>query len=39
MEERLKQPYEAPTVLVVEVKTEGIICGSMKDYKYYDYDE
>ena len=40
MEERLKQPYEAPTVLVVEVKTEGIICGSgsTNDYNYYNYD-
>lgn len=23
-----KETYEAPTMLVVEVKTEGIICGS-----------
>ena len=40
MEEELKQPYEAPTVLVVEVKTEGIICGSggTNDYQYYPFD-
>lgn len=40
MEEQLKQTYEAPAVLVVEVKTEGIICGSgnTNDYQYYPFD-
>ena len=28
MESKEKDFYEAPTVLVVEVKTEGIVCAS-----------
>ena len=28
-----KEPYNAPKVLVVEVKTEGIICTSRDDYE------
>ncbi|MBP5335998.1 MAG: hypothetical protein J6Y63_00610 [Bacteroidales bacterium] len=28
MEIQHKEPYEAPAILVVEVKTEGIICAS-----------
>ena len=40
MEEKYKQPYEAPVTLVIEVKTEGIICGSgsKNDYQYYPFD-
>jgi|GEM_PF-5965420 len=30
-----KQPYVAPATEVIEVKTEGIICGS-GDRQYYD---
>ena len=40
MEEILRQVYEAPVTLVIEVKAEGIICGSgsKNDYQYYDFD-
>lgn len=40
MEEIHEQAYEAPVTLVIEVKTEGIICGSgsTNDYNYYNYD-
>ena len=27
-----KVPYEAPTMLVVEVKSEGVICVSLPGY-------
>lgn len=38
--EEVKEVYEAPTVLIIEVKTEGIICGSgsTNDYNYYQFD-
>ena len=38
--EEVKEVYEAPTVLIIEVKTEGIICGSgsKNDYQYYNFD-
>ncbi len=32
--ERMKEPYEAPEVEVLEVKSEGIICGSGDTEKY-----
>ena len=28
MEPKDKEPYETPTIMVVEAKTEGIICAS-----------
>lgn len=38
-EAKNKETYEAPAMLVVEVKTEGIVCASSNDYKYYPFDE
>ena len=32
MESKDKDLYEAPTILVVEAKTEGIVCASGGDY-------
>lgn len=32
MEQKEKVVYEAPYVLVVDVKTEGVICASRPDY-------
>ena len=34
-----KETYEAPAMLVVEVKTEGIVCSSQTDYHYGGMDE
>ena len=34
-----KETYEAPAMLVVEVKTEGLVCASQTDYHYGDMDE
>lgn len=36
-----KELYEAPSVTVVEVKGEGVVCGSpsTKDYNYGNLDE
>ena len=39
MEAEAKEIYQAPTLLVVEVKTEGIVCASQKDYQYGGLDE
>lgn len=39
METKRKIQYEAPTTLVVEVKTEGIVCASQQDYHYGGLDE
>ena len=39
MENKEKESYEAPTMLVVEVKTEGIVCASHLDYRYGSLDE
>ena len=39
MEAKNKETYEAPTMLVVEVKTEGIVCASQLDYRYGGLDE
>lgn len=39
MEAKNKETYEAPTMLVVEVKTEGIVCASQTDYLYGGLDE
>lgn len=33
METNNKETYEAPVMLVVEVKAEGIICASMDQYE------
>lgn len=33
MEAQVKETYEAPSTQVLEIKTEGIICGSgLNDY-------
>ena len=34
-----KDNYEAPSILVVEVKSEGMICVSTDGYGWYDEDE
>ena len=39
MEKKNKETYEAPAMLVVEVKTEGIMCATQKDYCYGGLDE
>ncbi len=39
MENKEKESYEAPALQVVEVKTEGIVCASQKDYQYGGLDE
>ena len=39
MEAKNKETYEAPTMLVVEVKTKGIVCASQTDYLYGGLDE
>ena len=38
METKQNELYEAPTMKVVEVKTEGIICGS-KDPNYNPWED
>ena len=30
--------YEAPSIIVIEVKTEGIVCVSQEDYDYANLD-
>lgn len=37
MEVNNKTPYVAPAVLVVELKTEGIICASKDQYESYEW--
>ena len=39
MEAKSKELYEAPSMTVVEVKTEGIVCASQQDYRYGGLDE
>ena len=39
MEAKNKETYEAPTTMVVEVKTERIVCTSQLDYRYGYWDE
>ena len=41
MEAKNKETYEAPTMLVVEVKTEGIVCasGGLQDYNRQDAED
>lgn len=40
MEAKNKETYEAPTMLVVEVKTEGIVCASgLQDYNRQDAED
>ena len=34
-----KELYQAPSITVVEVKTEGIVCASLQDYWYGGLDE
>ena len=34
-----KETYEAPAMLVVVVKTEGIVCASQEDYLFGGLDE
>lgn len=33
METNIKETYEAPTMMVVAVKTEGMICASKDQYE------
>ena len=37
--EKQKQMYSAPSSELLEVKTEGVICESLNDYNWNDYDE
>ncbi len=41
MEAKNKETYEAPTMLVAEVKTEGIVCasGGLQDYNRQDAED
>lgn len=41
MEAKNKETYEAPTMLVVEVKTEGLVCASgwLQDYNRQDAED
>ena len=39
MEAKNKETYESPTMLIVEVKTEGIVCASREDYLFGGLDE
>ena len=39
METIKKEHYEAPSTMVLEVKTEGIVCASQQDYNYGSLDE
>lgn len=34
-----KELYEAPSITLVEVKAEGIVCASQRDYIYVGLDE
>ena len=37
--ENNKELYEAPSIVVVEVKSEGLICLSQEDLGWIDEDE
>ena len=39
MDTKLKELYEAPSTIVLEVKIQGIICQSQTDYNYGNLDE
>ena len=39
MESCKKEHYETPATVVLEVKTEGIVCSSQMDYNYGNLDE
>lgn len=42
METNKKELYEAPSILVMEVKVEGVVCASpygTQDYNTYSLDE
>ena len=39
MESCEKEHYETPATVVLEVKTEGIVCASQMDYNYGNLDE
>ena len=38
MNTKLKELYEAPSTIVLEVKIQGIICQSQTDYNYGNLD-
>ena len=39
MEVNTKEFYVAPSIAVVEMRTEGIVCQSQQDYNYGGLDE
>jgi hypothetical protein len=41
METKHKEFYDAPSVIIVEVKQEGVICasGGLQDYNWFDEPE
>lgn len=41
MEIQNKETYETPAMMVVELKTEGIVCqsGGLRNYQREDYEE
>lgn len=41
MEIQNKETYETPAMMVVELKTEGIVCqsGGLRNYDRQDYEE
>ena len=39
MEPKQKQVYSAPLSELLELTQEGVICGSLNDYNWNDYDE
>ena len=39
MDTKLKELYDAPSTMVLEVKIQGIICQSQTDYNYGNLDE
>ena len=39
METKLKELYDAPSMMIVEVKQEGVICGSLTDPTDYQLED
>ena len=41
MDYKTKETYETPAMMVVELKTEGIVCqsGGLRNYQREDYEE
>ena len=39
MEAKFKKAYQTPAMLVVELKSEGIVCMSQDDYNWGSLDE